>query len=102
MNEIGFKLANEKELIHLFCSLCFINYNLGWNNLTFQPFFQINLNTNVYLPQKTLFEIAEKKDISEEDFCKEGELINKSNKNTEWTKNIMNFTEETKKLNKRQ
>ena len=102
LNEIGFKLANEKELIHLFCALCFINYNLGWNNLTFLPFFQINLNTNVYLPQKTLFEIAEKKDISEEDFCKEGELINKSNKNTEWTKNIMNFTEETKKLNKRQ
>ena len=102
LNEIGFKLGNEKELIHLFCSLCFINYTVGWNNLTFQPFVQINLNTNVYLPQKTLFEIAERKDISEEDFCKEGQLINKSNKNVEWTKNIMNFTEETKKLNKRQ
>ena len=102
LNEIGFKLANEKELIHLFCSLCFNNYTLGWNNLAFMPFIQINLNTNVYLAQKTLFEIAERKDISEEDFCKAGELINKDNKNTEWTKNIMNFTEETKKLNKRQ
>ena len=42
-----------------------------------------------------------RKDISEEDFCKSGQVVNKK-KDNEWTKNIMNFTEETKKLNKRQ
>ena len=102
LNEINFKLANEKEIIHLFCSLCPMNYILSWNNLTFLPYFQINQNTNAYLSQKILFNIAELKDISEEDFNEKGKVINKNTKNAEWTKNIMNFTEETKKLNKKQ
>ena len=59
-------------------------------------------NTNAYLSQKILFNIAELKDISEEDFNEKGKVINKNTKNAEWTKNIMNFTEETKKLNKKQ
>ena len=102
LNEINFKLANEKEVIHLFCSLCPMNYILSWNNLTFLPYFRLNLNTNAYLSQKVLFNIAELKDISEEDFNEKGKVINKNIKNDEWTKNIMNFTEETKKLNKKQ
>ena len=102
LNEIGFKLANEKEINHLFCALCVSNYTPAWNNMTFQAYIQLNMNMNVYLSQKTLFEIAERTDISEEDFCKQGEVVNKSGKNSEWTKNIMNFTEETKKLNKKQ
>ena len=53
------------------------------------------------ISQKTLFEVADRKDISEEDFCKMGQVLNKK-KDNEWSKNIMNFTEETKKLNKRQ
>ena len=44
LNEINFKLANEKEIIHLFCSLCPMNYILSWNNLTFLPYFQILLS----------------------------------------------------------
>ena len=102
LTEINFKLANEKEIIHLFCSLCPMNYTFAWNNLTSTPYFQLNLNTNLYLSQKILFEIAERKDISEEDFNEMGKITNKNIKNDEWTKNIMNFTEETKKLNKKQ
>ena len=100
--EINFKLANEKEIVHLFCSLCPMNYILSWNNLTLLPYFQISLNTNAYLPQKILFNVVDMKDISEEDFNENDKVINKNTKNDEWTKNIMNFTEETKKLNKRQ
>ena len=35
---------------------------------------------NVYLSQKTLFEIAERTDISEEDFCKQNEFHRRNKK----------------------
>ena len=95
--EIGFKFGDEKEFIHLFCALCESNYTPFWNNLTCEASITLNKNQNALISQKTLFEVAERKDISEKDFCKEGLLFNKK-KDNEWTKNIINFTEETKKL----
>ena len=100
--EIGFKLGEEKEYVHLFCALCEVNYAPDWNNLTLEASIKLNSNSNVLMSQKTLFEVADRKDITEEDFCKQGEVVNKSNKNNEWTKNIMNFTDETKKLHRKQ
>ena len=100
LSEIGFKLGEEKEYIHLFCSLCEMNYSPAWNHITLQASITLNLNPKALLSQKTLFEVADRKDISEEDFCKQGQVLNKK-KGNEWTKNIMNFTEETKKLHKR-
>ena len=78
-----------------------MNYTPAWNNITSQAYITLNQNPNVLISQKTLFEVADRKDISEEDFCKMGQVLNKK-KDNEWSKNIMNFTEETKKLNKRQ
>ena len=40
--------------------------------------------------------------MSEEEFCAMGQVTNKSKKNNEWTKNLMNFTPESKKLHKKQ
>ena len=99
--EIGFKFGDEKEYIYLFCALSEMSYTPAWNNISFQASITLNQNPNVLISQKTLFEVADRKDISEEDFCKSGQVVNKK-KDNEWTKNIMNFTEETKKLNKRQ
>ena len=46
---------------------------------------------------ETLFEMAELSDISEEDFIKSGAVNAESaKKNTDWIKNIKNYTEETK------
>ena len=100
--EIGFKLGNEREISHLFCALSEANYTPSWNNMTFQVSITLNLNTNVLIPSKTLFGVADLSDISEEEFCKKGQVINKSTKSNEWKKNIMNFTQETKKLHRKQ
>ena len=103
LKEIGFKLGNEKEIQHLFCSLSEGNYMLSWNNQTFFYFVQLNMsNLNGQVSQQTLFKIAELNDLTEDDFCKAGVAIKKGQKNSEWTKYIRNYTEESKKMYKKQ
>jgi len=102
LTEIGFKLGNEKEYIHLFSALGELNYTPAWNNFTFQASISLNQNANGLISQKTLFEIADRSDMSEEEFCAMGQVTNKNKKSNEWTKNLMNFTEESKKLYKKQ
>ena len=103
IKEIGFKLGNEKEIQHLFCSLCETNYMLTWNNQAFCYNVQLNTNNiNGQLSQQTLFKIAELKDITEEYFCDSGKAVKSGTKNSEWTKYIRNYTEETKKMYKKQ
>ena len=102
LTEIGFKLGDEKEYIHLFSSLGELNYTPAWNNFTFQASITLKDNANGLISQKTLFEIADRSDMSEEEFCAMGQVTNKSKKNNEWTKNLMNFTPESKKLHKKQ
>ena len=91
LNEIGFKIGHEQEKQFLFSSLSDNNYFEGY----------IYVNTNTYILQKTLFEMAELSDITEEDFIKSGVVsAGNVNRNTDWLKNIKNYTEESKKLYK--
>ena len=91
LDEIGFKIGHEQEKQFLFSSLCENNYFEGY----------IYANITGYALQKTLFEMAELSDISEEDFIKSGAVNAESaKKNTDWIKNIKNYTEETKQLYK--
>ena len=91
LNEIGFKIGHEQEKQFLFSSLSENNYYPGY----------MYVNINTFILKKTLFEMAELSDITEEEFIKSG-LVSpeKAKKNLEWTKNIKNYTEETKELYK--
>ena len=83
LNEIGFKIGHDQEKLYLFNVLC-------------------DSDLEKKLTQKTLFEMAELSDISEEDFIKRGVIsFEKVKANTEWTKHIKNYTEATKDLNKK-
>ena len=88
LDEIKFKIGHEEEKQFLFISLGLENY--------FYDHIERNINSN-YISQQILFEMAELKDKSEEDFLKEGEIkIKEKTKNTDWIKNIPNYTYEMK------
>ena len=92
LNEIGFKIGHDQEIQYLFCALCDSNYFAD----------HIEIKTGSYILQKTLFEMAELNDMSEEDFNKSGIVSNEViKKNTDWIKNITNYTEATRELYKK-
>ena len=86
LDEIGFKIGHQKEKEYIFSALCEDNYFAGY----------MQEKTNVIILQKTLFEIAKQSDISEEDFIRSGNVAVNVKKNSEWVKNIKNYTEGSK------
>ena len=93
LKEIGFRLGHESEKKYLFSSLCESNY--------FFDHFDVREDSNIL--QKTLFYVADLRDMSEENFIKLGKVSVESIKsNDDWKKNIQNYTEESKKLYKNQ
>ena len=92
LTEIGFKIGHDQEIQYLFCALCDSNYFAD----------HIEIKTGSYILQKTLFDMAELNDMSEEDFNKSGIVSNEViKKNTDWIKNITNYTEATRELYKK-
>ena len=88
LDEIGFKIGHQKEKEYIFSALCEDNYFAGY----------IQEKANVIILQKTLFDMAEQSDISEEDFLKSGNVAVNIKRNSEWVKNIKNYTEGSKQL----
>ena len=89
LDEIGLKTGHQQEKEYLFCALCDDNY--------FAEHF--DRNTAQFIKQSTLFNLIELNDINEDDFNKSGMISEKIVKiNSEWTKNIKNYTEGSKEL----
>ena len=87
LDEIKFRIGHEQEKKYLFSALDYGNYFYD----------HIEARTNNILT-KTLFDMAVKKDITEEEFLKMGEVESKKKrKNIDWIKNIPNYTYEMKK-----
>ena len=83
LNEIGLKFGHDQEKLYLFNVLC-------------------DSNIEKQVSTKTLFDMAELSDISEEDFIKSGVISFENVKvNTDWIKNIKNYTEGSKDLYKK-
>ena len=83
LNEIALKFGHDQEKIYLFNVLC-------------------DSNIEKQISKKTLFDMAELSDISEEDFIKSGVIsFEKVKVNTDWIKNIKNYTEGSKDLYKK-
>jgi len=92
LNEIGFNMWQESEIEYLFSALCDANYYAE----------RIELKTNTYVSKDTLFKVITLNDINEEEFFKSGEVSQPAIKpNTEWVKNIKNFTEGSKEVYKK-
>ena len=88
LDEIGFKIGHQKEKEYIFSALCEDNYFAGY----------MQEKTNVIILQKTLFDMADQIDISEEDFLRSGSVAVSVKRNSEWVKNIKNYTEGSKQL----
>ena len=89
LEEIGLKTGHQQEQEYLFCALCDENYLAG----------QIQRNTQKEIKQTTLFNIIELNDISEDDFNNSGIIsVEIVNANSDWVKNIKNYTEGSKEL----
>ena len=83
LNEIALKFGHDQEKIYLFNVLC-------------------DSNIEKQISKKTLFDMAELSDISEEDFIKSGVIsFEKVKVNTDWIKHIKNYTEGSKDLYKK-
>ena len=92
LNEIGFNIWQESEIEYLFSALCDSNYFAE----------HIELKTNAFVSKDILFKVITLNDINEEEFNKSGEVSQPAIKpNTEWLKNIKNFTEGSKEVYKK-
>ena len=92
LDEMSFKIGHEQEKQYIFAALSDANY--------FPE--HIEIKTTAYILQKTIFNMAELNDMSEEDFIKSGIVsVESLKKNTDWLKNIQNYTEGTKELYKK-
>ena len=93
LDEIGFRLGHENEKKYLFSALCDNNYS----------FDKIIIRDDSNIFQRTLFYIADLKDISEENFLTFGKVsVEGVKSNNDWIKNIQNYTEEVKQIYKSQ
>ena len=92
LNEMGFNIWQESEVEYLFSALCDANYYAE----------HIELKTNGYVSKDLLFKVITLNDINEGEFNKSGDVGQPAIKpNTEWLKNIKNFTEGSKEVYKK-
>ena len=92
LNEMGFNIWQESEIEYLFSALCDANYYAE----------HIELKTNGYVSKDLLFKVITLNDINEGEFNKSGDVGQPAIKpNTEWLKNIKNFTEGSKEVYKK-